>query len=106
MTIDRLHHTVEDVGDALGTAGRRSAAQLLTQVVHDLNNPIGTITLELYTLGAVLDDLAADPSPEAFAREGEALTDLRQNLGAALEHVNRIVHTLRDTAQTWTADAG
>ena len=89
----QLDETFASFRDAPGAA---DLAKLLRTVCHDVNNALGTLALEHYSVGAILDDVAACiPTGEL-----EELKAALANAEAARDAGEAIVAILHGTARS------
>lgn len=77
--MDQWLSMLEQTLGRLDPAGRDAVAKLLLQMSHDLNNTLGSLSLDLFTLARCQQLLAADPT-DAHARQmaQEVLNNLRE----------------------------
>jgi hypothetical protein len=94
---------LEQLCDGMVARGERDAletlARFLDQLAHDLNNPLATFGLELFSLGAVADRLPeaiATNDLGAVAGNAKTLCAIRDNLEAA----HRCARDLLEAVQT------
>jgi hypothetical protein len=96
MEPDRLRDELVDVLLALGGTPRADElAALLRAVCHDLNNTLGTLALELYSLGAITDEVAATIAPTSLQELRAALA----NAEMARETSEKLVEALHVCAR-------
>ncbi|MGM0575053.1 MAG: hypothetical protein ACQEXJ_04900 [Myxococcota bacterium] len=71
---------------------------LLRALAHDLNSPLGSLTMDVYSLGEslqVLEEALDTGDVAATRREVQELRDIRSNLDDAARHAVRVVKELR-----------
>lgn len=71
--------------------------RFLDQLTHDLNNPLGTFSLELFSLELIIGKLAAAHSAgdlQALAREVQTLSALCQNLQGAFQAAQGLLEAI------------
>ena len=84
---------------------RQVLVDLVHQLVHDLNNPLGTFGLELYSLEVVEQRLRALGTVEC-AQQLETLGSIRANLQGALDGATQRLAAIAQVARDWAADEG
>ncbi len=85
-TIERLPDLSNRLGLAEDPAALKELGEFLHQVVHDLNNPLGTFGMEFYSLGLMAQQLEAAASAgdlEQVRETAAELAEIQQNLVAA-----------------------
>ena len=91
-----LHATLKD-------ESRASLSALLRQSCHDLNNPLGTMGLELFSLDEVLQSAVQGMGPAAAEASAVELAELRtivSNLSQAQKQLEQTVAVLQKFARS------
>ena len=106
----RFRETVQILTDTAKEMGCVPVArELIRRLAHDLNNPLGTLTLELFSQGELHQSLrrsiAQGDTEDALAALDE-LTEIHDNLVRSQERAAAIVGTLRDAAAQLGDEAG
>ena len=108
MTPDDLHDQLTSVFATLTDREQaQELARLLRRVCHDVNNALGTLSLEHYSVGAIIGDLGA-AVPKA---QSDELTATLANAEEARDMGEKVIAALHRSARTldraWSAaDAG
>jgi len=93
---EQLEVALTEVLADLGGAARASELiALLRHACHDMNNALGTLSLEHYSVGAILDDVAVSMPPAEFAELRSALA----NADGARTSCERLVEALHRSAK-------
>lgn len=96
-TVDRLPELAARLGLADDAAARRELGEFLHQVVHDLNNPMGTFSIEFYSLGLMAQQLQgaiAAGDLERAQAAATALAEIQDNLQGAQATAMAILEAL------------
>ena len=83
-------------------SGRNAMSSFLRRLAHDLNNPLGTVALETYSLRQALDGFGdlIDRGDLAHARLArEELVAISDNLAKACEQTRSILDGLKQAAE-------
>lgn len=104
--VERLPQLPEEL--ALGEGQRAELARFLLKLVHDINNPMGTMSIELANLLDSIEDLK---TLNASAGEAEGAGELIEELGevhAAIERArvraSVILDTVQGTGKNWLGE--
>lgn len=83
----------------------KERGRFIHQIVHDLNNPLGTFGIEFFSIGLVAQRLQAvadaGDMAEVRALAGE-LVEIQENLQAAHGTASGILEVMEQRAATWT----
>lgn len=94
---------VEDKLDALrDDPGSATAAAALREIVHDLNNHLGSIVLETDTLdrlARVLETLGERQDDERLVRSAGLLADAQRNIAERLDGIQDLLESVSQTAR-------
>lgn len=107
-SIDRLPDLARRLGLEGDPAALGQLAQFLRQVVHDLNNPMGTLGLEFYSLGLLARELEAVAEAGDAARmrqQATVLAEIQQNLQGAWQTAATILEAMDHQSARWTEGA-
>ena len=104
--IERLPQLPEEL--ALGDDQRAELARFLLKLVHDINNPMGTMTIELANLLDSVEDLRSlSVSAGEVAGAGELIEELGE-VHAAIEkarvRASFILDTVQGTGKSWLGE--
>lgn len=103
--LDELGALGEGMSERGELASLEQLAAFLDQLTHDLNNPLGTFGLELFTLGAVRDRLtealASSDLAEA-ARQARTLRAVFANLEGASQTAARLLKAIDARSGAWS----
>lgn len=101
---------LEDLGQGMEGRSEQASMELLTrfldQLTHDLNNPLGTFGLELFTLGTVIDQLAkalASSDMAEVARQAETLQAVCSNLEQASQTAAKLLEAVDAQSAAWSS---
>jgi len=97
---DHLPAVCERIGILNDPGAMRELGQLLQQVVHDLNGPIATFGMELYTLRCALDELSAES--DAVRQKRDGLAAICNNLERARRTAAEILKVVGDAGKRWS----
>ena len=95
-------HTIRELSNLVrdATPGGEGEA-LLQRVRHDLNNPLSTLSIELFSLGRTVDQAreALQRHDSASASKGlDTLADIAQNLDSAQSAIRDIAASMSSKA--------
>lgn len=96
-TVDRLPELTARLGLADDPAAQKQLGEFLHQVVHDLNNPMGTFGLEFYSLGYQVQQLRSAASArdtEQLEQATAALAEIQENLQSAHQNAAAILEAM------------
>jgi signal transduction histidine kinase len=103
--IERLPQLPEEL--ALGEDQRAELARFLLKLVHDINNPLGTMSIELANLLDSIEDLRQHAAGDG----GESPDDVLEELGEvhaaiekARERTSFILDTVHGTGKDWLGE--
>ena len=104
--IERLPQLPEEL--ALGADQRAELARFLLKLVHDINNPLGTMSIELANLVDSIEDLKEQVSGSG----GESSEELIEELGEvhaaiekARERASFILDSVHGTGKSWLGES-
>ena len=98
---------VSDLRRNLSEGDRAALSHFLRQNCHDLNNPLGTMGLELFSLREILEAVVQAIGPDAVGAAAADLAELHtivENLGQAQLKLEEHVKVLHGFARTLGAD--
>jgi K+-sensing histidine kinase KdpD len=97
------------LGEGMMTRGEQASMELLTgfldQLTHDLNNPLGTFGLELFSLGTVGERLTralASSDLAEVAKQIKTLEAVCANLVGASQTAARLLEAVDAQSTAWT----
>jgi len=109
-SVDMLQGLPGELG-LVDPAAVSSLRRFLRQVVHDLNNPMGTLGIELYSMGLATERLQAAVQAgdvEGIRELAETFREMQQNVAGAQQKACKILAAMEEGSASWTdeADAG
>lgn len=103
--IDKLSALGEGMTERGELASREQLTRFLDQLTHDLNNPLGTFGLELFTLGSVGDRLAqalASGDMGEVDRQVKTLQAVCANLAGASQAATSLLAAIDAQSAAWS----
>ena len=103
--VEMLPQLPQRLGITDDPAACQALGQFVHQVVHDLNNPLGTLGIELYSLEMITQQVQIamqSGDHEGVEAHSQTLVEVLQNLKSVQQRAGEILNTMEQRSASWS----